>query len=85
MKIGRHGSTLPDAEQVRHALLPSGWRGKQLPKTTHAGQLSPQPSATFEILALKASRVFSPFCANTVSLIITTDPLEKSSLQTEAE
>jgi hypothetical protein len=85
MAHGRLGSTSLDVAQVRQGLLPSGWRGKPLPKTTHAGQSSHQPSETFEILVQKASRVFSPFCANTVSSIITTDPLAKSSLQTEAE
>jgi hypothetical protein len=85
MKTGRHGSTLPDVAQVRHALLPNGWRGKQLPKTTHAGQLSRRPSVTFETLVLRASRVFFPYFVNTAFLITTTDPLEKSSLQTEAE
>jgi len=85
MAIGRHGYTLLAVEQVRHALLPNGWRGKPLRKTIRAGQLSHQPSATYEILVLKASRVFFPFCANTVYSITTIDPLEKSSLQTEAE
>jgi hypothetical protein len=85
MGNGRLGYTSLDVAQVRRELLPSGWRGKPLPKTIRAGQLSHQPSETFEILVLKASRVFSPFCASTVSSIITTDPLAKSSLQMEAE
>jgi hypothetical protein len=85
METGQHGSTLPDAEQVRHALLPSGWRGKPLPKTTLAGQSSHPLLETLEILARKVSRAYCLFSGNTVFSITTTDPLEKSSLPTEAE
>lgn len=85
MKIGAHGSTSLVVEQVRHALLPSGWRGKQLPRTTRVGRLSPLPSAMLEIPAPRESQDSCQSCANTECSIITIDPLAKSSLPTEAE
>ena len=85
MKTGRLGFILPDAEQVKRALLPNGWRGKPSPETTHAGQSLHPLLETLEILARKVSRAYYLFSGNTVFSITTTDPLEKSSLPTEAE
>jgi hypothetical protein len=79
MDNGLLGSTLLGVEQVRRALLPSGWRGKPLPKTTRVGRLSLLPSATFEIPALRESLACCLSCANTECSIITIDPLAKSS------
>lgn len=67
MANGQLGSTSLVVERVRHALLPNGWRGKPLPKTTLAGQLLPLPSEMLEILAPKESPDFCRSCVNTES------------------
>jgi hypothetical protein len=83
-RLGRLGFISQGAEQERPEPQLSGLLGKRSRKTIRAGQLSPQHSATFEILVLKASRVCFPFSASMAFWIITTGLLGKSSWSMEA-